>query len=156
KTDVCGRGIYGIECMLGDGATGFSAAHFWSFDADRRGDDDFDPEISNHLSLEFSDADPGFAWRSSPAYHASIQLVDVNRDGLADLCARGPLGLYCALSTGTSFEHRRLVFPADFTDALGWANPIYGATVRFGDLDGDARVDVCGRGFYGVVCAEGY
>ena len=41
-----------------------------------------------------------------------------------------------------------------FSDAAGWsAGPWYYATIRFPDVNGDGRADVCGRGAGGVVCA---
>lgn len=164
RVDVCGRGDYGIECALNAGGNCasqqgacFTKYHPWSFDADRR---TAAPNMTIYVSRDFSNADPSdfgtISWKSSAAYYASIKLVDINRDGFADVCGRGPSGLYCAFSVGNSFDRKRLVLREDFTDSLGWGVPNKGATISFGDLDGDSRVDVCGRGYWGVVCAEGY
>jgi hypothetical protein len=150
RTDVCARGSAGMVCsemMKTPPYNQFINNHDWSFDEDR----------SNATSApDFSDVDPAQAWRTSAAYYGSIRLVDVNRDGFADACGRGPAGIVCAFSTGSAFERGRLVDPFEFTDALGWGNVAYGSTISFGDLDGDARIDVCGIGYYGVICAEGY
>jgi len=91
-------------------------------------------------------------------YYGSIQLVDVNRDGLTDVCGRSSNGTYCAFSAGNRFERKRQVvlYPEDFTDAQGWWNPSNGTTLSFGDLDGNARVDLCARGINGIVCTTGY
>ena len=35
---------------------------------------------------------------------STIQFPDLNGDGKADLCGRGPDGLHCGLSTGASFD----------------------------------------------------
>jgi hypothetical protein len=137
RIDVCGRSPLGLECAVQAGST-FVNEHLWSV----RGD--------------FSDADRGLQWAQSPAYFGSIQLVDINRDGFADVCGRGWDGIWCALSTGNGFERKKLVEPSGFTDLLGWGVPARGSTIRFGDLDGDARVDVCGRDAGGVMCAAGY
>src|SRR5258708_25694656 len=34
------------------------------------------------------------------SYYGSIRLADINGDGLADLCGRGPNGIVCAISNG--------------------------------------------------------
>lgn len=150
RTDVCGRGPSGIMCGEMAKTSPFSSfinIHYWSFDENR----------SNAASApDFSNSDPGTSWLTSAAYYGSIRLVDLNRDGFADVCGRTANGIECAFSTGSSFERARLVDPLDFTDALGWNTVAYGSTLSFGDLDGDARIDVCGAGYYGVVCAEGY
>ncbi|HEY0189470.1 MAG TPA: hypothetical protein VGC42_00015, partial [Kofleriaceae bacterium] len=122
RIDVCGRGPSGISCavmMKQAPFAGFIYMHAWSFDEDR----------SNAAAApDFSNRDPAAAWSSSPAYYGSIRLVDLNRDGFADVCGRTPAGLACAFSTGSSFERARLVAPLDFTDAQGWSDPAFGST----------------------------
>ena len=44
---------------------------------------------------------------------------------------------------------------AEFSDELGWSSTRYGATIRYGDIDGDGLDDVCGRGNLGLFCALG-
>lgn len=155
--DVCGRSIYGMECSSNDlpAAMVFNRRHNWSEDADRTFPRNLDGS-RGPVQWEFSDADPFTDWKSQPSYYRSIQLVDINHDGFADVCGRGPGGIYCALSTGTGFEPLRNVLPFDFTDALGWDADNTGSTISFGYLDGSSRIWVCGRGYYGVVCAKGY
>ena len=157
--DVCGRSPSGLYCAT-QGSGSFQNAHYWSFDNDRR----LTGDTGTNLSADFSDTDSGaFAgsnrFSSYPAYYASLKLVDLNKDGFADICARGELGMFCSLSMGHSFERKREVLPRaeDFTDSPGgWGDPSNGSTMTFGDLDGDNRVEMCGRGWYGVVCASGY
>src|SRR5262249_30241555 len=44
---------------------------------------------------------------------------------------------------------------ADSSDADGsGSDPEYDATIRFADLDGDGRADVCGRAPSGILCAR--
>jgi hypothetical protein len=145
--DVCGRGDYGMFCVRNDQTDSFSNGHFWSFNSDRTNA----PLTHN----DFSDYDPVANWATSSSYYDSIRLIDINRDGFADVCGRGPLGVYCALSTGTSFEQKRLV-DLDLADSYGWGYPFYGGTLTFGDLDGDARVDMCARGGAGLYCKSTY
>lgn len=130
RDDVCGRGRAGVFCALSMRNVTFGEATRWSID--------------------FSDLQ---GWSAMPSYYGSIRLSDVNGDGKADLCGRAPAGILCALSTGTSFSRASSWTGIEFTDALGWAPEEYGSTIMFGDVDGDGRDDVCGRGPDGIVCA---
>lgn len=125
--DVCGRNRVSIACALG------------------RGDGTFEPFSA--WSTEYQDAD---GW-DNPSYASTIMLGDINGDGRADMCTRGPAGLYCSLSLGDRFGSRQ-VRSNEFSDALGWSNPIYYSSIRIGDVDGDGRADVCGRGEAGIYC----
>ena len=78
------------------------------------------------------------------------QVVDLNGDGKADVCARTELGVECAMSNGTTFEPP-VAGPA-LTNALGWTDISNYATIRFGDVDGDGRQDMCARANAGIRC----
>ena len=68
-------------------------------------------------------------------YASTLQLADVDGDGRADVCGRGPSGLVCAISTGKGFgKVERWSTASDFGDGA----------IRFGDVNGDGRADVCG------------
>ncbi len=129
RADVCGRGGGGIWCALSNGSA-MGPARQWSWDF----------------------ADSG-NWASAESYYSSIRLADVNGDGRADVCARGTGGIFCALSNGWSFGPLQWWTGSQFTDALGWLPSAYGATITFGDLNGDGKMDVCGRAISGMVCA---
>jgi len=145
--DVCGRGDYGMLCAVNEGfSPAFFNEHFWSYNSDRTN------AVLTHN--DFSDYDTIVNWAQIP-YYDSIRLIDINRDGFADVCGRGPLGVYCALSTGTAFEQKRLV-DLDLADVDGWNESDTGGTLTFGDLDGDARVEMCARGFGGLYCKSAY
>jgi trypsin/VCBS repeat protein len=129
KADVCGRGSAGINCALSSG-TSFGAVSVWQ--------------------SSFSDAN---SWNSGPEYYSTIQFVDLNGDHKADVCGRGRAGINCALSSGTSFGGVS-VWQSNFSDAAGWnSGPQYYSTIRFVDLDGDGKADLCGRGSAGIDCA---
>ena len=129
KSDVCGRGIGGIYCALSAGTS------FGSFDV---------------WQSAFSDAD---GW-NAPGYYATVQFVDVNGDGKADVCGRGAGGLACALSTGAAFATTATLQTTWFNDASGWgASAAYYATIQFADVNGDKKADVCGRGVGGIYCS---
>ena len=128
KTDVCGRANNGIVCKRSTGTT-FGPTELWT--------------------TEFSD-DTG--WGGTPAHWATIHYADVNGDGRADVCGRATTGVVCALSTGTSFAPATMWEP-NFSDESGWAgSPSHYGTLRYPDLNGDGKADICGRSVPGIVC----
>jgi hypothetical protein len=124
KADVCGRDAAGLLCELSDGKA-------------------FSTKVS---STSFSDA----AGWDVARYYGTVQLADVNSDGKADACGRAAAGFLCLLSKGTSFGKE--ISTDEFSDAKGWDAPEYYTTLETGDLDGDGKADVCGRGGAGVLC----
>ncbi|WP_437940876.1 hypothetical protein [Sorangium sp. So ce341] len=65
----------------------------------------------------------------------------------------GSAGIHCALSTGGAFGPVSL-WVANYHDAAGWkTDPSYWSTIRFPDVNGVGRSDVCGRGAAGLYCA---
>ena len=125
KADVCGRGAAGVECWLSDGHG-------------------FPTKISGPA---WSDAT---AWAAPPS-GSTLRFVDLNGDKKADLCARASAGIRCVLSNGTGFGDE--IAGPDFSDATGWNAPQYYGTILYADLDGDGRVDVCGRSHAGMECS---
>jgi hypothetical protein len=71
RPDVCGRGREGLVCALSNGRS-FLGASVWL------------PEMSDAAG-----------WQP---YGATVQLVDVDGDGRADVCGAGPEGPVCALA----------------------------------------------------------
>jgi hypothetical protein len=137
--DACGRSANGIACTPQlQGA--FADAAQWSFDEDRASD-------LVHIAPDFSDVDPDEPWAGAEALYGSFRLVDINHDGLADACGRGTAGIWCAFSTGSAFERKKLVAPGAFGD---------GAPIAWGDLDGDTRTDVCSVDGATLTCIAGY
>ncbi len=128
RADVCGRGTGGVWCALSNGTSSFGAPTLWN--------------------ASFSDAN---GW-SSPQYYSTIRLPDVNGDGMADVCGRGPGGIWCALSSGGTFGATTL-WNGSFSDANGWAAPQYDSTIQYSDIDGNGTADVCARGAGGLLCA---
>jgi hypothetical protein len=134
KADVCGRGPAGVQCATANASgTGFTDTHPWS------------------LRNDFSDAG---GWGAAASHYGSIRLADVDGDGRADLCGRSDNGVVCAISNSGGFDAALALMPGGYTDASGWSDTIYGATIQFGDLGRDGRRDVCGRGAAGLVCAK--
>lgn len=130
KSDVCGRGTAGIWCEVSNGTSFTPAGTPWT--------------------NAFSDAT---GWASSESSWGTIRLADVNGDGMADACGRSSGGIYCGLSTGTSFAPLALFTPS-FSDAAGWnTDPSYWGTIQFTDVNGDGKMDVCGRAADGLHCA---
>jgi LmbE family N-acetylglucosaminyl deacetylase len=77
-----------------------------------------------------------------------VRLGDVDGDGRADLCAIES-GLYCALGDGKG----GFATPAVRIDAASAPLAIDPRSLTFGDVDGDQRIDACGRDSAGVLCA---
>jgi hypothetical protein len=136
RADLCGRGIAGIICALSianpvTGSTGFGPSTLWAGD--------------------YSDAN---GWNSDPAYYSTIQFGDINGDGLPDVCGRGSAGIDCSLNiSGTTFGTAQ-TWDGNFSNAAGWqTDPAYYSTIRLTDVNGDGRLDVCGRGSAGIYCS---
>ncbi|HLK44844.1 MAG TPA: FG-GAP-like repeat-containing protein, partial [Acidimicrobiales bacterium] len=175
RADACALSVTGITCNLATGE-GFSAPlptvsaaslttrsiyttlRFGDLDGDGRADACLRQPDGVHCWLSnghgFDRAIPGPALSDAAGWDgpnaSTIRLADVDGDGLADLCARGPDGFACYRSTGDGFEPLGVL--AALSDAAGFGDVNYFATVRMGDVDGDGRADVCARGAAGVSC----
>jgi len=130
RADACVRRRDGIWCALA-GRVGFGAATRWSTDlSDANG---------------WAGADTG----------GTLQLVDLDGDGHADLCARGADGLRCFRAVGRRFVAMPAWFVPGFADGAGWgAGESAYRSIHFGDVDGDRRPDVCARDRSGIVCSR--
>lgn len=179
RDDLCARGAAGLRCYrsLGDGfgeviqtnlfadGDGFGAADKYGTlrmgDIDGDGQADVCARDAEGIRCYLSDGNgfptevSGPAWDDSsgwwrPMYFTTIQLVDVDGDGRADLCARTSGDYRCHLSEGTSFG------PAISKDILknenGWSDPSNYGTVRLADIDGDGDTDLCARANARVYC----
>jgi hypothetical protein len=135
-----------MSCSISDkSSNSFIGVHNWSMN------------VNNDMTADtadFGDSDLIGAWNTTAGRYRGIRLVDINRDGFVDVCGHGANGIYCALSTGTAFDMKRNVMPFNFGGSL-WDYEQYGSTITFGNLDGDARVDMCLRGIYGMMCSKG-
>jgi MYXO-CTERM domain-containing protein len=179
KADLCARAAAGIDCWLGDG-TGFPThitGPIWSdtngwdarrfFATLRLADIDGDgtAEVCARSASDFrchklegnafgepiigpalSD-DSGWG---IDKYFSTIRMADVNGDGKDDICARHSQGFSCWKSDGAGFGSE-LVGPA-LSDANGWGEPRYYATIRMADVDGDGDADLCARHSQGFSC----
>ncbi len=130
--DVCARKADGVYCAPSSRRS-FRGATRWSAPGD------------------FTDAG---GWSSGEARWGAIALGDVNGDGRADLCGRGPDGVVCALNRGLGFAPATLWLSTDFSDRHGYAIAHYGSTMMLGDVSGDGAADVCFRAAWGLRCAE--
>jgi hypothetical protein len=130
KADVCGRGGAGVYCAISNGTNGFGPATVWA--------------------TGFSDAE---GWLTNQSSWGTIQFPDVSGDGKADVCGRGPAGLVCGISNGTSGFSALTMWTQAFSDAAGAnADATSWGTIQYPDLDADGKADVCGRTAAGITC----
>ncbi len=124
KADVCIRNKSNIKCWIFDG-TKFS---------------------KSITGPSMADADK----YNATEYYSTIRFADVTGDGKDDFCARFTDGFKCFPSTGEGFANPISI--NDMKDSGRWNNPQYYSTIRVGDINGDGKYDICGRGSSGVRC----
>jgi hypothetical protein len=125
-TDICARDASGIVCGTSSGTNHFTSSRPWS--------------------THFSNAQ---GW-TTPDKYESIRLVDVTGDGLPDVCGRDQSGVWCAPNAGGRFGQATL-WTSEFGASFG-TSPSLWKTLRYGDVNGDGRSDVCGQTLRGYVC----
>jgi hypothetical protein len=165
RADACMRTPAGFRCLLA-GPHGFGAVFLGPpltdlppgaestvrlGDLDGDGRADLCAREGDHLrcwratAAGFGD---GFDGPRVPDGLVRTALVDIDGDRRDDLCLLARAGLACHRSTGAGFD-RVATLPAlaDLADDVHrWGS------LRFGDLDGDGRTDVCARTRDGVRC----
>jgi hypothetical protein len=165
--DACARTHEGFSCLIGSGH-GFQrqiigpaldglgvegAARLRMADVDGDGRADVCAIDEGRLRCWPSTGDAFGAPIAGPVVGegvTSIELADVDGDTRIDACLRDAQGLSCWLATAHGFE--RLVTLGALSDAGGFADVVHHGTLRFGDVDGDGRTDVCARDASGVDC----
>lgn len=131
SADVCVRGASGVWCAYSNSFDTFS--------------------VATPAAPFFSDAN---GWRATPRY-SSIMYANIDGHGGDDICGRAADGIYCGRSLGGGFE-TPWRWHANFRDSYGWDQPQYAGSVTLGDVTGDGRADLCGRGGAGYYCARSY
>jgi MYXO-CTERM domain-containing protein len=113
--------------------------------------------VANHLAVLLDgEAEPGSCDRRWEQSALNLDLrgastsTDLDGDGVADVCGRGPEGVLCALA-GAQGYGPAFAGPA-LSDASGWGDAANWGTLQMGDVTGDGRADLCGRGNAGVRC----
>jgi MYXO-CTERM domain-containing protein len=122
RDDLCARGGAQVYCWrsTGDGFESLSSLPAWSDDA---------------------------GWDEVASW-STIRLSDVDGDGRADLCGRGPEGFVCHLGEGETFGEA--IEGPELSDASGWGDHSNYATIHLADLDGDGDRDLLARADAGV------
>ena len=179
RMDICARGSAGFRCWLSEGdkfaadfvATPWSNDNGWSLPryystirmADINGDHKADIcardsagivcHVSQGTSMGEAMRGPDLAdvhgWNDHDNY-STLHFGDINGDGKDDFCIRANANLACFVSNGDSFTE--IAGIADMSDANGWNKPDQYRTIRLADVNGDGKMDVCGRNANGVQC----
>ena len=172
RTDACMRTPRGLECLIGgdaafehvvrgpalddaawDARDRYGSLRFGDVDGDGR--DDLCAREGDSLWCARSEGETfaharvmlALGTPSPGAIGPELWLADVDGDGAADPCTRDARGLRCATSSdGESWALDAL------SDANGWQDVARHGSIRFGDVDGDGRDDVCARASEGISC----
>ena len=138
--DMCYRHSSGIRCAKGT-QTGLESSTF----------------INTDICADNSTAHGGC---DDKEHYKTIQYVDVNADGMADITYRGDAGIQIILSTGTGFNTANRIntgiYPTSsaciYTGLSDDNGPICGTAIInnqnrifWADLNGDALADMCYR-----------
>ena len=138
-SDVCARLKHGIWCVHSTDVSGSFTTNppSWRYNGMRE------------WTYKFNDGD---GWGDGPEYWQTIKFPDVNGDGKADVCGRGFTGIWCGVSSGSSFT-RVSRWATHYGDDEYWhTDPGYWSTISYPDINGDGAADICGRGQEGVYC----
>jgi hypothetical protein len=134
RADLCYRSDTGIQCFLANGSG-------W----------DLSSQISTDICANGSAA---YGVCNDADNYNTISYADINGDGKADLIYRGDLGIQLWFSTGNGFVNRVAYnVCANGAAAYGVCNDADNhTTIRFPDINGDGRADLCYRSDTGVRC----
>ena len=124
KADICIRNKDGIACVISSLNTPTKLKHV--------------------LALSNNDG-----WNQVP-YYATIRFADINGDNKADICARDLNGVVCWPSKGKEFGTATPIIA--MADKDGYNDVKYYSTIRFADINGDGRDDMCARFKTGFEC----
>jgi hypothetical protein len=85
-----------------------------------------------------------------PQYRSTIRCADIDGDGRAELLARGAAGIQAYKCDPTTHAWAQLPNGPELSDAAGWSNQQYYATIQYADVDGDGRAELVARGSAGI------
>ena len=176
--DLCIRTKAGMECRLSEGTgfgdavagpawsddNGWGAMKYWStirlVDVDGDGRADLCARDSKalrcHLStgtsfgeaIEVAPLGDDTGWDDESNY-LTLRSGDIDGDGARDLCLRADAKVLCFRLKAGVFEK---VEGPEWSDESGWNKPEYFHTIQLGDMNGDAKADLCARHSGGWMC----
>jgi hypothetical protein len=135
RADVCAREADGVRCGVSNGVNfNFNANPVWT--------------------ARFNGVN-GAGASASPSVWRTLQFPSLNNDSRVDLCGRDVQGVVCGTSDGVGAFANVATWSAFFSDASDarWrTDESWWSTIRFGDVTGDGRDDVCARRSDGYWC----
>lgn len=135
RADLCYRSDAGIRCLLSTGTT-------W----DRN-----NPILTNICA----DSGTTNGVCNDTDNYDTISYADINGDGFADLIVRGDQGVRIWLFNGSGFSAAPIetAICANNSSAYGGCNDANNHySIRFPDINGDSRADLCFRSDSGITC----
>lgn len=119
--------------------------------------------VANHLAvfarrtgepgscaLAINPIEPPEAEVDMPPLPGTTGSSDIDGDGRADVCMRGPTGFSCTLGAASGLG-ATIAGPA-LSDTSGWSDLSNALSLAMGDIDGDGRDDLCARANAGIRC----
>jgi hypothetical protein len=87
-------------------------------------------------------------------HYSTINYIDLNPDGKADIYVRNAYDILCHLPQGNAFD-TSAIGCASWSNAFGFDQQIYYSSLRYTELNHKGKIDICARLCRGIDCYYG-